>query len=308
MTQPTLARAALAAAAWAALWVWGYGPADYPVRWAVRAFGRPAEVRTTGMRRSGWRTYDVEFTSPAGTVVADKTSESAVDAPGWNRLLVLELGGRRVYRLAAGLPFGLRDYLVTLALALLLTRLWVPGFLGLGPTTPKAGALRLPRAVLLAADAAFAACVVLGPEKYSAAQAWATVALWSGLRAARFTGRLEFFRFVPPAAEPPRLTLPGDEAAPVRAVPARVGKDFGSFLSHTTGEGWSRLPAFAAAAGLLVLACVNGRNHLVRVPEPGYTAFGLTLGGWSALGWGLVALALAGYLRQFLSAWRRSED
>lgn len=315
MTQPApssrglFARAALAAVGWAALWVCGYGPADYPVRWAVRALGRPAEVRYVGMRRVGWRAYDLEFRGPDGSLVTDRTSQGALDGPGWNRLLVLDAGlGRPVRRLAAGLPFGLLDYVVTVALALLLTRSSVPGFLGAGPVAPRAGALRLPWAVLVAADAALAACVVLGPAMYSAAQAFVTLALWFGLRLARLTGRIEFFRFVPPAAEPPVLALPAEQPAPIRAPRPPVGRGFGSFLSHTTEEGWSRLPAFAAAAGILILALVNGRNHLISVPEPGYSAFGLTLGQWSALGWVLVSLALAGVLRQFLSAWRRSDD
>lgn len=306
-----LRRAAAVALAWALLWAYGYNPADYPVRLAVRAFGRTAEAVYEGSRYEGPGLVSLRFKSAAGAILTDTTSHrasyGASSAPGWNRLMRLDVAGMTAYRVGAGLPFSTFDYLVTLALAFFLTRLSVPGFLGWGPGRPGTDAVRLPLTVLKTADFALAACAVLGPILYSAPQIWMTGAVWFGLRLARLRGHVEFIQILPPADAPPQLALPPSEGAAIRRAKDPI-RNAASFWALTTPEGWPLLPAGALATGLLILALVGGHHALISVPVPGYRLLGIPLGGWSAVGWSLSVFAAAALIREFLAAWRRSAD
>lgn len=293
---------------WGFLWAVGYSPADYPARLAVRALGSPAAADYRGMRREGPGHVSLEFRMKDGSVVRQTTHPAAFKSPGGIRLLTLELGGgRKLHRPSKGFPFGFFDYVLTLGLAFLAVRLWLPGFFGPPPVFPRPGAPRLPWTALTAADIAAAVCAILGPFLYSPAQACLTTGIWLAVRSARLLGVVEFIQLAPPAAAHPLLAIPPSVDTPVRRVP-EPRKDPDSFLAVSTREGWSRIPAGALAAGFLILAVVNARNHLVAVPEPGYHLFGLTLGTWSVIGWALVALAVVSGIREFLAAWRRSED
>lgn len=309
---PLPLRAAAFGLVWGLLWAWGYSPADYPVRLAVRTFGHPVSGRfPPGISLHGDGLFHVAQRIDAGVVIEDITTKSAQKVRARNQFLALDLAGVwTVHRHAVGFPFSPFDHYVTAALAFLVLRLWFPAFLGSGPTRPRGGAYRIPLWVLKAADIAVAACALLGPAMYSAAHAWTTCAVWFALRLARLRGFIEFVRLLPPTSEPPRLALPGSENAPVR--PARVlrrpeGKG-SSFLAYTTPEGWSRIPAGATAVGLLILAVVQARNRLISVPEPGYRVLGLALPHWQAIGWSLLACAAVVAVREFLAAWRRSDD
>lgn len=300
-------RTLTAGLAWGLLWAVGYNPADYPARLAVRALGRPAAAVNQGMRREGRGLASIEFRLKDGSVVRQTTHTAAFESPGGVRLLTLDLGGMKVHRPSKGFPFGLFDYVLTLALAFLALRLWVPGFFGPPPVFPRPGAPRLPWTALKAADIAAAVCAILGPFLYSPAQACLTAVVWLAVRSARLLGFVEFIQLAPPAAAHPLLAIPPSVDAPVRRVP-EPRKDPDSFLAVSTREGWSRIPAGALAAGFLILALVKARNQLVSVPEPGYHLFGLGLETWSLVGWALVTSGLAVALREFLLAWRRSED
>jgi len=302
-----LGRALTVGLAWGLLWACGYSPADYPVRLAVRTLGHPVKV-TEKQTSYGDKIITLEFKDEEGTTLTANTSKSATEVRGWKRVMALGLGGGlTAYRLATGFPFGTFDYYVTVVLALLLTRFRLPGFLGSEPTLLRAEARRLPMTVLKAADIAFAACAVLGPFMYTAAQAWITAVLWLALRIARYQGHIAFFWLLPPANEPPHLAIPLSEGASIRQAKSPNRKAY-PVWGFTTSEGWSRLPAGAAAVGLLLLALVHARNSVISVPEPGYVFLGLTLRVWSMTGWGLLAFALAFAVREFLSAWRMSDD
>lgn len=296
--------------AWGLLWACGYGPADYPLRTAVRHFGRPAEARYQGSSVVGAGLVSVRFTTEGGDSVGDTTSYGASysdrKVPGWNRLMMLKLGGRTFYRVAAGFPFGLFDYLVTLALAFLLIRLRLPGFLGSGPVPALPGAPRIPSTALRAADVAAAACAVMGPFLYSAPQACVTGALWFAVRLARYRGAIDFFEVRPLPRPRPLLAIPASEAATLRAPkPKRKTR---SFFGLKTSEGWSTVPAGLLAMGVLILTLVQADRRLVSVPVPGYRPLGLPLAAWSVVGWTLLAGAVALAVREFLSAWRASDE
>lgn len=302
-----LLRGAAVVIAWACLAAVGYSPADYPLRLAVRAFGRPVHARSSGhMMVSGgaYTVYRVKFEDPPA---ADDINMSDMQVQGWNRLAGLDLGNRTVYRLRVGFPFTTVDRYITVGLAFLLIQLLLPGFLGSGPTACRTGSPRVPALVLKTADVALAAWVVLGPFMYSAAQAWLTCVIWSALRLARLQGRIDLIPFRPPASEPPKLVILPSEAARIRQVRSPK-RDAASFWAHTTPEGWSRLPGGAVAVGSFILAAVHARNRLVSAPVPGFRVFGLSLGAWSAVGWSLLAFALAVAVWEFFSAWRRSEE
>lgn len=303
-------RTALLGLAWGLLWAVGYAPAEYPLRLAVRLFGRPAEARYMGGSVVGTGLVLVRFKTPAGDSVADTTSFKASlsnhNSPGWNRLLVLEVGGRKFYRVGAGYPFGIFDYVVTLALAFLLIRLRLPGFLDSGRVPALPGAPRIPSTALKAADVAAAACAVLGPFLYSAPQACLTGALWFAVRLARHRGLVEFFDVRPPPDPPPVLALPAAEAATLRAQKPR--RKTRSFFGLKTSEGWSTVPAGLLALGVLILTMVMADRRYVSVPVPGYRPFGLPLEAWSAVGWTLLAAALVLAAREYISGWRASDD
>lgn len=296
--------------AWGLLWTCGYSPADYPTRIAVRFLGRPAEARYQGSRNEGGGVVSVRFKTAEGTSLSDTTSYKAANSnrkvPGWNRLMALELGGRTVYRVGAGFPFGTFDYIVTLVLALFLIRLRIPEFLGYFPVLARPDALRLPQTALKAADIAAAACAVLGPLMYSAPQACVTGALWFGLRLARHRGYIDFFEVRPLPNPRPLLTVPASEASTLRA--AKPKRKTRSFFGLKTSEGWSTVPAAVLALGVLILTLVQADRRYVSVPVPGYRPFGLPLEVWSFIGWALLASAIALAVREFLSAWRESDD
>lgn len=297
---------------WGLLWAWGYGPADYPVRLAVQTFGHPVRARLPpGSGPDGDGLFYVAQRIDSGVVIKDKTTKSATYVPGWDRFLALDLASVwTVHRLAVGFPFSPFDHYVTGALAFLLIWRWFPAFLGWEPTRLRAGAFRIPLRVLQAADVAVAACALLGASMYSAAHVWITAAVWFALRLARLKGYVMFVRLLPPVGASPRLALPGSENAPVRPdrkVPHHEERP-ASLLASTTPNQWSKIPAGAIALGFLILAFVQMRNRLVSVPEPGYHVLGLALPHWQAISWSLIAFAAVVAIREFLVAWRQTDD
>lgn len=303
---------------WGLLWAWGYSPADYPVRLAVRAFGHPVATLRSGNDYQGG-IVTVRTMTESGDAIKDITSSSARKVRGGKQFVALDVPGfGPVYRLAVGFPFGTLDLCVTAALAFLLFWMCFPKvlgkiwkfsreFLGKERAPPRNRAIRIPLWVLTAADIAALSCVILGPFIYSAAQVCVMAAIWFALRFAGFKGYVEFIELLPPASEPSRLSLPGSENAPVRGVQRPQRKPW-PFLAHTTPEGWSRLPSGAVAVGLLILAVVQTQNRLVSVPEPGYRIFGLSLPLWQAVGWGLLVFAAFVATWEFFSAWRRTDN
>ncbi|MBI3298733.1 MAG: hypothetical protein HYZ75_11250 [Elusimicrobia bacterium] len=136
------------------------------------------------------------------------------------------------------------------------------------------------------------------------------VGAWAALRLAERRGFVEFVAVLPPRVKPPQLALPPSKEShdPLRPVAAPRAKA-AALLSLRTPQGWSVLPAVLLVAGVLVF--VAGELHRAAVLTAGVgtiEAFGLRLGGWDLAGRGLIGLAAAVGLAEFLRAWRGTRD
>lgn len=299
----------------------GFGPAEYPLGFVLRAVGRPVLALVTKVseqrghvlvsfqyeaEKNHWPTVEVKTGAAAARTVKEG-----------DRLPAHAIGGRSgLARLDDDFGRGSLGFYVTAALAVLLLG-WsrFSHRLSWGPALRRDRSLKLPAALSRGVDTAallggFTGFGMLqrGLTVWAALPAFCAVGAWAALRLAQRLGFVEFVALAPPGDSPPLLALPASSNEPLRPAAAPARGKTPSLWRLKTPEGWSVLPAVPLAAGALALVAGELQRALLPMRADTFEAFGFRLAGWDLAAWGLFGLALALGLAEFLRAWRGIGD